>query len=92
MAVFDVGETVICSIEVRNSSGSLKSPTTMQIKITDPDNTTVVTTQVMQNDSTGLYHHDYTSSSSAITGEYNVTYTATDSSRITIQKDEFRLE
>ena len=94
MAKFDVGETAVCSIEVRDMDGVLKNPaTSMTITITNPSGTKVVDTQSMGTpDSTGKYHYDYTSAESAIAGEYNVLYVATDGSRIAKQTDKFQLE
>ena len=93
MAKFDVGETAVCSVEVRDIDGVLKAPSTsMTITITNPSGTKVVDTQAMTNDSVGKYHYDYTSTESATAGEYNVLYIATDGSRIAKQKDKFQLE
>ena len=88
MQTFQIGETVICSCEVRDDAGTLKDPaTSMTITIYD----TNINGVTMTKDSTGKYHYDFDS-----TGKAGVTYTvyykATDGSRITITKDEFKLE
>ena len=93
MATFQIGETVICSCEVRDDAGVLKNPaTSMTVAIYDANGVVVVpTTSMGTPDSTGKYHYDFAS-----TGKpgltYTVYYTATDGSRITIAKDEFKLE
>lgn len=88
---FDVGETVICSIEVKNTAGALVNPTTsMTITLYDPDGTVDVSPVGMDNDDVGKYHYDYQTTGKA-TGKYIVLYTATDGARITIETDSFRL-
>ncbi len=92
MAKLDAGETVVCSIEIKDSAGTLTSPaTSMTISIIGPTETTIVATTAMTNDSTGKYHYDYNSASTAARGVYRVTYTATDGTRITIQEATFEL-
>ena len=94
MAVFDLGETVICSIEVRDENNALQDPaTSMEIKIdkTAPNYENIIAATVMINDSTGKYHYDY-NSSSAEGGTYAAIYVATDGSRITIEKHPFQLQ
>ena len=93
MATFQVTETVVCEIEVRDSDGTLTSPAdSMTISIYDPQNTAVVSDTAMEEDSTGMFHYDYTSASTALHGEYRVRYKADDGTRITIGIDTFRLE
>lgn len=93
MATFQIGETVVCEIEVKDSDGTLTNPAdSMTISIYDPQNTAVVTDGNMTKDSTGCYHYDYLSASTALHGEYRVRYTADDGTRITIGIDTFRLE
>lgn len=93
MARFDIGETVICSIDVRDGDGVLKDPaTSMNIEINVPKfKTNVIASTAMAHDSTGKYHYDY-DSSNALAGDYEAKYTATDGARITIDKDRFSLE
>ena len=92
MANFDIGETVICSIEVKDDAGAYKDPaTSMQISIFDPINNAVVDNQAMTKDAVGKYHYDYTSPSTVRAGKYTVKFVATDGTRITINKDSFNL-
>ena len=89
---FHVGETVICSIEVRDADGNLADPSTsMKITITDNKNGTEVNDQAMSKDGTGLYHYDWNTSADSILGIYYVVYTATDGSRVSIKKDSVEL-
>ena len=93
MALFQIGETVICTIEVRDDAGNYKDPaTSMTITITDPHHTVIVDNQAMTKDAVGKYHYDYNSPSTALSGNYTVRYVATDGSRITIEKETFALE
>lgn len=90
---FDIGETVICSLEVKDINGNYTDPlTSMKIEITNPVGQAVVSTVNMAHDATGKYHYDYTSEASAVKGRYAIKYTATDDSRITIETDKFYLE
>lgn len=90
---FQRAETVVCSILVKTTAGVLVDPaTSMKIDITNPVGTSVVTATAMTKDSTGTYHYDYQPASDAVLGTYNVKYTATDGTRITIQRDNFSLE
>lgn len=93
MAIYNVGETVICSIEVTDDSGALKDPaTSMNIAIDcQKPFSNVVSSTAMVKDSTGKYHYDY-NSSGATPGNYKAIYTATDGTRITIETDGFTLE
>lgn len=95
MAIFDIGETVICSVEVRNSAGTLVDPaTSMKIGIdqTHPIFRSIIAISTdMTKDSTGKYHYDF-DSSTATTGNYKVIYKATDGTRITIERETFTLE
>lgn len=91
---FQIGETVICSCEVKDDAGAYKDPiTSMQIKIncTKPSNHSILAATAMTKDSTGKYHYDFASASN-LAGTYEAVYTATDGSRITIEKDIFDLE
>jgi len=89
---FHVGETVICSIEVRDADGDLADPaTSMKITITNNQNGIEVDAQAMTKDSTGLYHYDWTSAATAPLGVYYIIYTATDGTRVSIAKDSVEL-
>lgn len=92
MAKFDIGETLICSCEVKNSSGVYYDPSTsMKITITDNFNAKKVDAVAMTKDSTGKYHYDC-QTSGYDDGIYKVKYIATDGSRISIEKQDFSLE
>jgi len=92
MKVFDKGETVICSVIVRDNNNALKDPaTSMNITITSPDGVDIVDDQAMTKDSTGNYHYDYTSLTTASSGTYTAKYIATDGARVTIEKETFGL-
>ncbi len=92
--IFQKGETVICSITVKDSDDSLKNvATSMNIAIDQigPQYSNQVSSTSMTNDGTGKYHHDCATSSMTV-GIYKVIYTATDETRITIVTDTFKLE
>jgi len=93
MLTFDIGETVICSCEIKDDSGNYKDPTTsmkITIKRVDPTRASVVTDTAMTPDSTGKYHYDCQTVDYP-EGKYEITYTATDGTRITIEKETFKL-
>jgi len=91
---FDIGETVICSIEIKDADGNYKDPSGdtehTTITITDKNGTKKVDDIVMENDAIGKYHHDF-QTADCIDGKYIVEYTATDGTRITIAKEAFTL-
>ena len=91
--VFITGSTVICSIIITNAStGAVADPaTSITCTIKDPTGTKVVDDAAMTNDATGYYHYDY-NSASAKKGNYEVYYTLTDGTRVTIPKDTFTLD
>jgi hypothetical protein len=92
MAAFDIGETVICKCEVTDEDGVKKDPTTsMKITITDQQGSIKVDDAAMIKDATGEYHYDC-QTANYNKGLYSVVYTATDGSRITIEKEAFSLE
>jgi len=94
MAKFDLGETVICGIKVEDDAGALKDPATSINTVIDeiePRSIPVVASTAMTKDSTGKYHYDFASAGNEA-GTYRVIYTATDGTRITIEKDRFHLE
>ena len=93
MATYEIGEHVICSITVKDSSDALQDPvTSMNIVInrTDGNSEEVISSTAMTNDSTGTYHYDFASAGKA-RGGYEAVYTATDGTRITIERDKFNL-
>ena len=94
-STFTIGETVICSITVKDASGALQDPATSmkitvdQIKPSYTANKLAITD--MAKDSTGTYHYDV-STSAFSQGTYKVIYTATDGTRVTIHTDSFELK
>ena len=91
----DIGETVICSLEVKDDAGAYFDPaTSMNIVINRLiPFAAIITSTAMSKDSTGKYHYDFQTSSSEISkGKYQAIYTATDGTRITIEKEEFELQ
>ena len=88
MATFNVGETIICSLEVRNASNTLVDPST-SIKITLYGHTSTGVIDVnMTKDSTGKYHYDFDSTGKAV-GNYWAIFTAVDSNRTTTENSNF---
>ena len=93
MAKFEVGETVICAIEIRDDAGNYKDPaTSTTITIINPAGTVVVNNAAMTKDAVGKYHYDYNSGATALGGTYTTQYTATDGTRITIETETFELQ
>ena len=93
MKTFEIGETVICSITVKDEDGALQdAATSMQIKIDreDGDKGVILAATNMGNDGTGLYHYDFATAGKAV-GKYKVTFMATDGTRITWHEDIFAL-
>ena len=93
MANYNVGETVICSCDVKNDAGTLVDPaTSMNITVTQisPSYAVKVTSTAMTKDAVGKYHYDCQTSGYQA-GNYEVEYIATDGSRITREKDTFGL-
>ena len=91
MANFDVGETIICAVEVKGDTGDYKDPqTSMKITITDKYYVVKVNNAAMTKDATGKYHYDF-QTAGYIDGKYEVAYKATDGTCITIQKKYFTL-
>jgi len=90
--IFEAGETVVCSITVKDSDGTLTDPaTSMNISAEQiSPYSAVLSSTSMTKDSTGTYHYDLQTSTFAI-GNYKVIYTATNSSRITKHTDTFNL-
>lgn len=95
MVTFDIGETVICSIGIKNEQGNFKNPSddTQHIKITITDKQGVkkVEDVVMINDDIGKYHYDCQTIGWK-NGNYVVSYKAVNGTRITIEKDTFQLQ
>ena len=92
MAQFNRGETIICSVLVKNSAGTLVDPqTSMKITIKDANNGAEVNNVDMTKTATGTYHYDFNSTASSMKGLYTVLYKATDGTRISICQDSFEL-
>ena len=92
MDIFNAGETVICSIIVKNSSNVLQNPaTSMKVKVyrARPYEEKVASI-AMTYDSEGAYHYDCQTADYE-KGEYEIFYTATDETRISIEKALFSL-
>lgn len=96
MDKFDLGETVICSITVKDASSTLQNPSTstnIVVERLSPDPTEMQSSTAMTNDGTGLYHYDWQTSGGSVTrGKYKFIVTATDGSRISIEVTEFNLK
>ncbi len=92
---FDLGETVVCSITVKDADGALQNAATSMSIVIDrlsPNYAaSVVASTAMTNDDTGLYHYDF-STSSANAGLYRINYTAVDGTRTTKHVVTFVLE
>ena len=92
MVNFNIGETVICLIEIRDADRDYKSPSIpVRITITDKFRAVKVNDVAMTNDATGKYHYDC-QTAGYIDGKYEIKYTAIDGTRIIIEKDEFTLK
>lgn len=91
---FQIGETIICSIEVKNDAGTLVDPATSMNIVIDqitPSYASKVASTAMTKDAVGKYHYDC-QTSAYTAGTYKAIYTATDGTRITIEEDTFDLE
>ena len=90
--IFNIGETIICSCEVKAKGAVTDPETSMKISIRDSNNVLLIDKQDAVRDGTGKYHCDYQSATSTMRGKFTVFYTATDGPRISICKDEFFVE
>lgn len=88
---YQPAETIVCSIEVYSSANVLTAPTSITITIKDSAGSSVVTAATPTNDSTGKYHYDYTLGASPTKGIYEITWTVTYASRVTIARDSFEV-
>ena len=93
MANYNIGETIICERNVKNAAGAYTDPaTSMNIVIVRlSPYSEVVTSTAMTKDSTGKYHYDFQTAGKN-SAKYGAIYTATDGTRITIEKDVFELD
>jgi hypothetical protein len=93
MANFEVGGTLICSRNVKDSGGNYIDPSTsmkIQVDRLMPGIQIIIPSVDMVKDSTGHYHYDLQTASLA-TGSYRIAYIATDGTRITQYVDTFTL-
>jgi hypothetical protein len=89
MNTYDKGETVVFNVEVRNQSTDvLFDPSSISITIQSSKQEVKVSEQPMIKTSTGLYSYEWTSDE---TGMYKVTYKALDGSKVTFEKDQFKI-
>ena len=89
---FQIGETVVCSITIRDAGGNLVEPSTsITISIRKKRGARVVTDQAMTPNGTGIYHYDFDSSGNTA-GTYVVDYKAVNGTRVTMHRDTFELE
>jgi hypothetical protein len=87
-----IGDTVICSITVKNSTGTLVDPaTSMTITIKNAFGVSVVSAQAMTKSSTGTYSYSWDSSGISVGGIYDVTYIANDGGVYSYGEDIFYL-
>lgn len=89
MIFFDIGETVVCSIEAKQL-GVLKDPDSLQITIYDPDGEIDVGLVGMDRDSEGKWHYDYATVGKA-KGFYRALVKSTYGSRIILVNGGFKL-
>ena len=93
MAMYQRGESVVCSLKTRNTSGDLVNPdTSIRITVTDGSGINLVTSADMTNDGTGLYHFDFNSTTAHRVGRYRVRYVTVDAGRTTVVDEYFELE
>lgn len=93
MAMFQRGETIICSLTVRDSDGDLYDPdASVKITITDGRGIAQVNLVDMTNDSVGQYHYDFNSAAAHHAGRYRIRCRCVDCGRTTIVDLWFELE
>lgn len=85
--IHEVSESTNRKIEVKDVSGNLADPDTMEISIWKPDGTKDIDEVIMTNDSTGIFHYWYMVSDQA--GIHKILFTATTAGIITKERDEF---
>lgn len=78
MAIFQRNETLVHKITFRNDSGTLVSPTTAKITITNPCGVVVVDAVDMTEESTGKYQYSYLIPADSKYGRYLISVSATD--------------
>ena len=88
---FDIGETITFSCEVK-ANGVYQDPSiSMKITLTDKHKAVKADAADMTKGATGKYYYDC-QTVGYLDGKYEVKYTATDGTRITIEKETFTLE
>ena len=92
MKTFQLGETVICSLEIKNTAGNYVVPdtsVTISIWLLN-DSIRIVNDAAMTPDAVGKYHYDYTATGTI--GRHAIRFKAVDAGRTTIKEDEFILQ
>lgn len=84
-------ETVVCSIEIYNSSNVLTAPDSVTITIKDSAGTAQVSGAAATNDSTGKYHYNYTLAAAPAKGMWEITWKVTKDSIVTVARDSFEV-
>ena len=84
------GATVLVKMEVR-SGGVLGDPTSALCRVVDPVGNTVVNNVPMSKTATGKYEYAYTSTSTAVLGEYTAIVIAVVGARKTFAKEDFMI-
>lgn len=89
MTEYDKGETVVFDVEVRNQTTTdLIDPSSINITIVSNRQVTKVSEQAMSKTSLGQYTYSWTSDES---GMYKVIYKAMDGTKVTFEKDQFKI-
>ena len=92
MYSFNVGDTLNIGVEVMDSIGTYKNPSTsMVVTITAPNGVDDVTEVAMTAYGGGRYLYTWASSGKA-KGEWTVKFKATDGTEVSTQTDKFKLE
>lgn len=90
--VYEFGETIRFAITIMDENDVLCTPETVTISIKRPNNTLDELNTSMINDSTGVYHYDFTANVDDTLGIYKINITAISSlNRVTITRDSFTL-
>lgn len=92
MARFNLGETVELRLWVRDDNDSLVTPSAIPtVTVTDPNGDEFLTSSAMVPISTGYYTYKLPTASDDIKGSYQIKFTVTDQSTVSIQWDSFDL-
>lgn len=85
--VYERGETCVFDIDIRAiPEGTKTVMSDVSLTVTDPCGTVLLNEQSMASDGTGEYVYRYTLPASAVYGQYDVTYEATDTSGYVTKK------